>query len=63
MTGLHNGATGFILCKQQSVFMQGCPCRHRIHIVAQTAADNSSVKLDELLIDINYYLDKRSKRQ
>ena len=62
MISLHNGVAGFILHKQQSVFMHGCSC-HRIHIAAQIAANNLLVKIDELLIDIYYYLEKSSKRQ
>ncbi len=51
-----------LYCSSKSVFMQGCPC-HRIHIAAQNAAEKLAIKIDELLIDIYYYLDKSSSRQ
>ncbi|KAK6486769.1 zinc finger MYM-type protein 6-like [Huso huso] len=42
--------------ENNSVHVQGCPC-HLIHI-----AERLPARIDELLIDIYYYLDKSGKR-
>ena len=42
--------------------MLGCPC-HLIHLAAEKAAAQLPVSIEELLVDVFFYLDKSSKRK
>ena len=61
MMGIHKGVKAFVEKKQLGVYIAGCPC-HLIHIGAEKAAQTLPVAVEELLIDIFYYLDKSTKR-
>jgi len=61
MMGKLNGVAAFLSKKAPAVYMLGCVC-HLSHLAASKAANALVVKVDELLIDIFYYLDKSSKR-
>ena len=43
------------------MYILGC-ARHLIHLTAGKAASALSIKVDELLIDVYYYLEKSSNR-
>jgi len=63
MTGVHKGVISFIREKQPDVFLLRCPC-HLIHLSAQKAYNELHFKtrVDEVLVDIYYYMDKSAKR-
>ena len=61
MTGKNKGVISFIREKHSNIFLSGCPC-HLIHIAAEKSAKALPVAVDELLIDVYYYLDKSTKR-
>ena len=63
MTGVHKGVISFIREKQPDVFLLRCPC-HLIHLSAQKALNELHFKtrVDEVLVDIYYYMDKSAKR-
>ena len=62
MTGKHKGVAKYVKEKQSDSFIMGCYC-HLLHIAAQNAASKLPYSVDELLIDIYYYLNKSTKRQ
>lgn len=62
MMGEKKGVAAFVLKKNKDIFVTGCTC-HLIHLSASKAALKLSVKVDELLIDIFYYLEQSSKRK
>ena len=61
MTGLNKGLAGFIKRKQDKIFISGCTC-HLIHLAAGKAAAKLPIKIEELLVDIYFYLEKSHKR-
>lgn len=61
MTGQYKGTAAFISKENPNVFIQGCAC-HLIHIAAQKAAKELPVSIEDLLIDLYYYLDKSALR-
>jgi len=61
MQGKSKGVAAYLCKKAPTVYMLGCAC-HLMHLAAIKAADALKIKVDELLIDIYYYLDKSSKR-
>lgn len=61
MTGKHKGVAKFVCDQNCNIFIRGCLC-HLIHIAAKKAAAELKLDVEELLIDIYYYLDKSSKR-
>ena len=62
MTGKNNGVAAHIKRENPAVFISGCTC-HLIHLAVSKAADRIPVKIDSLLIDMYYYLDKSTKQQ
>lgn len=62
MAGSKKGVTAFIKQKNPDIFASGCTC-HLLHLAASHAAKELPVKLDDILIDIYYYLDKSVKRK
>jgi hypothetical protein len=61
MMGHKKGVAAFVTGKNENTFINGCAC-HLIHLAARKASSMLNTKVDELLIDIFYYLDKSSKR-
>jgi hypothetical protein len=61
MTGRIKGVIAYMKKKHDSIYMSGCPC-HLIHIAAEKASNCLPFKLDEVLVDTFYYLDKSSTR-
>ena len=61
MLGKHKGVASFIHKQNTDCYVVGCPC-HMIHNTAKKAAKALPIALDELLVDIYYYLEKSSKR-
>jgi hypothetical protein len=63
MQGLGIGVAGCIKTVQHNVYMLGCPC-HLMHIAAEKGAHELpfSTSVEDILVDIWYYLDKSSKR-
>ena len=59
MMGKTKGVAAFLLKKAPSLYILGCAC-HLIHLAAAKAASALTVKVDELLVDVYYYLDKSS---
>lgn len=62
MTGKYKGVSKYIQEKNSDAFVMGCYC-HLIHIAAQKAAAKLPCSIDELLIDVYFYLNKSTKRQ
>ncbi|XP_030853616.1 uncharacterized protein LOC105439660 [Strongylocentrotus purpuratus] len=62
MLGRHKGVAAFIQKEHSECYVVGCPC-HMAHNTAEKASKALPIAIDELLIDIYYYLDKSSKRQ
>ena len=63
MTGRKKGVYGFVLKEQPKAYLSGCPC-HLIHLAAQKASFALSNKeVDDLLIDLYYYLEKSGNRK
>jgi hypothetical protein len=62
MQGRLKSVASFVVKKAPHVYMLGCAC-HLMHLAAGKAAAALDVRVDELLIDIYYYLDKSSKRK
>ena len=61
MMGSKKGVMSYVLKKNASCKIIGCPC-HMIHNTAQKAAKSMPLTVDEFLVDIFYYLDKSHKR-
>ena len=61
MQGKSSGVAAYLCQKAPAVYMLLCAC-HLTHLAASKAADTLNVKVEELLVDIYYYLDKSSKR-
>lgn len=62
MQGLKEGTAGYINKKNSAVYVLGCPC-HLIHLATEKAAAQLPVLIEELLVDVFFYLDKSSKRK
>ena len=61
MVGEKSGVAGYLHSKNKDINIIGCPC-HRLNLAALKAANSLPHKLDQLLIDIYFFLDKSSKR-
>ena len=61
MVGKNKGVAAFIHKENASVYVNGCPCQ-LMHLAAKKACTDLPVQIDELLIDIFYYIDKSSNR-
>ena len=61
MTGHTKGVYGRMKEVQPNLHLAGCPC-HLIHRAAQKGASELPFSIDEILVDLYYYLDKSSKR-
>ena len=61
MTGRFKGVAAFMKEKQKQLYIAGCLC-HLIHLAAEKAYHMLPGNMEELLIDIFFYLDKSSKR-
>lgn len=61
MVGEKSGVAAFIHEENKNTAIIGCPC-HRLNLAALKAANAFPTKLDQLLIDIYFFLDKSSKR-
>ena len=57
--GVHKGVVAHVIKKCPNVAVIGCPC-HLIHLAAPRAASQRPVDIEDLLVDIYYYLEKRS---
>ncbi|XP_041375078.1 uncharacterized protein LOC121387962 [Gigantopelta aegis] len=62
MQGKHQGVAHYLHKEHSDMYILGCPC-HLMHLAAQKACSKLPASLDELLVDIFYYLDKSSKRK
>ncbi|KAK7476106.1 hypothetical protein BaRGS_00032660 [Batillaria attramentaria] len=61
MVGKDKGVYGFLKRMHPEMYLSGCVC-HLIHISAQKASAQLAVKIDELLVDVFYYIDNCSTR-
>ena len=61
MVGLNKGVYKFMKNKHGEIHLSGCAL-HLVHIAAEKAANTLPVAIDEVLIDIFYYMKKSSKR-
>lgn len=61
MLGTSKGVAAYIHKENATVYIMGCPC-HLMHLAAKKACKALPVLIDELLIDIYYYIDKSSNR-
>ena len=61
MVGEKSGVSAFIHQQNNNTAIIGCPC-HRLNLAALKAANTFTQKVDQLLIDIYFFLDKSSKR-
>ena len=62
MMGVHKGVVAHVIKKCPNVAVIGCPC-HLIHLAAQRAASQLTVDIEDMLVDIYYYLEKSAKGQ
>lgn len=62
MLGKKNGAIAHLNQINSNIIALGCPC-HLINIAAQNAAKALPVAIDQLLIDIYYYLEASVNRK
>jgi hypothetical protein len=62
MTGRLNGVSAFIHRENENVNISGCPC-HLLHIAAQKGYGALDMPVEDIVIDIYYYLHRSSKRQ
>eukprot|EP00057_Strongylocentrotus_purpuratus_P015562 XP_011670036.1 PREDICTED: SCAN domain-containing protein 3-like [Strongylocentrotus purpuratus] len=62
MLGKFKGVAAFLLKRAPSMYISGCPC-HLMHLAAEKAAKRLPVRVEDLLIDIYYHLEKSSKRK
>ena len=61
MIGTTNGVMGYLSEQQPELINIGCPC-HLVNLAAEKGAKTLSVSIEDLLIDIWYYLEKSEKR-
>ncbi|XP_064648741.1 uncharacterized protein LOC135500955 [Lineus longissimus] len=61
MVGNRKGVFAFMVEKNSDIFLSGCPC-HLIHHAAEKFAAALPFKVDEVLTDTFFYLDKSSNR-
>lgn len=62
MMGMNKGVAGFISRENPDLFITGCTC-HLCHLAASKAASElKHASIEELLVDIYFYVDKSSKR-
>ena len=61
MMGIHKGVGAFAKKEHSMMWLAGSPC-HLIHLAAEKAAHCLPVAIEELLVDICYYMEKNSKR-
>lgn len=62
MVGLKNGVAAILKRENEEILVLGCSC-HLIHLAAEKGAKSLPVKVDEILIDIFYYLQRSGKRK
>jgi hypothetical protein len=62
MMGCKSGVFGILQQHQKDLINIGCSC-HLLNLAAEKGASCLSLNVDELLIDIYYYLQKSSKRK
>lgn len=62
MVGAKNGVVALLKQKQPNLISIGCLC-HLVNLAAEKASAIMPVKLDEIVVDIYYYLEKSSKRK
>lgn len=62
MIGNKNGVAAILKKENKDLIVMGCPC-HLIHLAAEKAAKSLPVAVDDVLIDIFYYLERSSKRK
>ncbi|XP_063215641.1 uncharacterized protein LOC134527170 [Bacillus rossius redtenbacheri] len=62
MIGLKNGAATHLKKEMPNLFVAGCAC-HLINLAAEKAAATLPCKVDEILVDIYFYLEKSAKRK
>lgn len=62
MVGRKNGVAAVLKEKQNDIIVIGCSC-HLINLAAEKAVIGLPIKIDEILVDIFYYLEKSSKRK
>lgn len=61
MVGEKSGVAALLHQQNEHINVIGCPC-HRINLAALKAANSLPYKLDQLLIDVYFFLDKSAKR-
>ena len=61
MIGVKKGVAAYIRQKQPKIFVLGCVC-HLLNIASEKASSKLGFPLDQLIIDIYYFLEKSSKR-
>lgn len=61
MVGETSGVAAHLHSINENISIIGCPC-HRLNLAALKAANSLPHKIDQLLIDIYFFLDKSSKR-
>jgi hypothetical protein len=61
MVGKNKGVAAFVKEKNPNIHMQPCVC-HLINLAAEKGAAKLEFAIDQLLVDIYFYMDKSSKR-
>lgn len=62
MIGLKNGVAAVLKRQNEELLIMGCSC-HLIHLSAEKGAKSLPVRVDEILIDVFYYLQRSGKRK
>ncbi|XP_071504712.1 LOW QUALITY PROTEIN: zinc finger MYM-type protein 6-like [Diadema antillarum] len=61
MTGKYKGVAAFLAAANPEIYILRCPC-HLMHLAAKQGGKCLEFKLDDLLVDVWYYLDKSQLR-
>ncbi|KAJ8048457.1 hypothetical protein HOLleu_00782 [Holothuria leucospilota] len=62
MQGLQKGVAHYLLKENSGMYILGCPC-HLMNLAAQKACSKLPLSVDDLLVDIYYYLGKKQQQK
>lgn len=62
MTGQKNGVAAHLKQHNENIIVLGCAC-HLLHLAAEKGSTGLCVNVEEILLDVYYYLEKSAKRK